>query len=153
MSQQFTLGVYRWLQPDPAEAEEERHVARQHALHEALTPNQGFEVTNWGATDDTQPHEFVEIVALVAPVAASAAWTVIQWLGKKLIEKAVDEGVAHGFQAIVTRLRGAQDAEKIQDFFAVAHDGTRVEVFPSALGGRVTITFADGTQAAYSPPD
>jgi hypothetical protein len=153
MSQQFTLGVYRWLQPDPTEDAQERHVARQQALHEALTHDEGFEVASWGATDDTQPHEFVEVVALVTPVAAAAAWTVIQWLGKKLVEKAVDEGIAHGFQALVTRLRGAQDSKKVQDFFAVAHDGTRVEVFPSALGGQVTITFADGTQAAYSPPD
>ena len=69
-------------------------------------------VTNWGDTDDSRPHEFVEIAL------SGAATTVFQyaivpgvkWLGLKLAEKAVDTALGEFTKAIVAKLRPKQEA-------------------------------------------
>src|SRR6266851_462638 len=71
----------------------ELHNRRMEALHEVFDAEKSVEVLDWGQTNDTQSHEFVEL--LIGTVAAQtfqyAVVPGLKFLGQKLAEKAVDE--------------------------------------------------------------
>ena len=65
---QIRLIVYRRLDnrleglPDDSPQALELHNRRRATLHEVLDGNPGWIVPHWGKTDDTVPHEWVELV-------------------------------------------------------------------------------------------
>lgn len=148
----LTLGVYRRLdnrmegQPDDSPRALELHNRRREALHDVFDPDAPLSVTDWGDTDDTKAHEFVEL-ALGAAVGAAFNYAVVpgmKFLGKKLAEAAVDTATAEAVNWIVARLRLKQEEKRILDFQITLPDGTTIAVDPPDRAGTLTVTLADG---------
>lgn len=85
------------------------------------------EVVDWGQTDDTRPHEFVEIVlgAVAVQVFQYAVVPGLKFLGEKLAEKAVDEAASELVKAVVSWLRGPQEAKEVLDLVITLPDKNR----------------------------
>jgi hypothetical protein len=156
------LGVYRRLDnrvegtSDDSDHALELHNRRKAALHEAFDNDPAIQVADWGDTDDSSPHEFVELVLGAAGTAALNYAIVpgIKWLGLKLADKAVDRAIAELTKAIVARLRPRQENKQLLDFTITLPDGTQIAVDPPDRDGTVTIRFADGAVESleYSKP-
>jgi hypothetical protein len=147
-----TLGVYRRLDnrfeglSDDSPRASELHNRRKEALHAVFDGDPAIRVTDWGDTDDSRPHEFVE-VALGSAATAVFQYAIVpglKWLGLKLAEKAVDTALGELAKAIVARLRPKQEAKQLLDFIITLPDGTQISVDPPDRYATITIRFADG---------
>ena len=152
MTSSITVGVYRRLDnrfeglSDDSPRALELHNRRKEALHDAFDGDPVIRVTNWGETDDSHPHEFVE-VALSATATAVFQYAIVpgvKWLGLKLAEKAIDTALGELAKAIVAKLRPKQEAKQLLDFSIKLPDGTTVAVDPPDRYATITINFADG---------
>jgi hypothetical protein len=152
MEPKVTVGVYRRLDnrfeglSDDSPRALELHNWRREALHEVLDSSKPVRVLDWGYTDDTVPHEYVE---LVLGAAASAAFSYaivpgLKFLGKKLAEKTVDHATSEMVKALVSWLRPKQEEKKVLDFVIKLADGTRIQVDPPDRDASLTVTFNDG---------
>jgi hypothetical protein len=158
MSATITLGVYRRFEnrfeglPDDSPRGLELHVRRRDALHAVLDGERGIQVLAWGGTDDAQSHEFVELtLASVAGVVFTHAVVPgLQWLGKKLAEKAVDTALSELAKTLVAKLRPKQDAKQVLDFVITMPDGTRIAVDPPDRNATITISFKDGAVSSFN---
>jgi hypothetical protein len=146
------LGVYRRLDnrfeglSDDSPRALELHNLRKDALHAVFDPDPRIRVREWGDTDDTRPHEFVEI-ALGAAATAAFKYAIVpgvKWLGLKLAEKTVDTALSELAKAIVAKLRPKQEAKELLDFTLTLPDGTQISVDPPDRYATITINFADG---------
>ena len=124
----------------------ELHNRRKEALHAVFDVQNSVEVVDWGQTNDTRPHEFVEIVvgAVAAQVFQYAVVPGLKFLGKKLAEKAVDEAASELVKAVVSWLRPKQDAKEILDFVITLPDKTVIRVDPPDRAATIQIQFANG---------
>jgi hypothetical protein len=153
MEAQIKLGVYRRLDnraeglSDDSPRAIELHNRRKAALHDVLDEQDAPVVVDWGDTDDTQPHEFVEIIVAVAAKMALEYVIVpgLKSLAEKLAEKAVDEGTSQIVKWFVSKLRPKQEAHQILDFLIELPNGTRIHVDPPGENAAIRINFADGT--------
>jgi hypothetical protein len=104
-------------------------------------------VTDWGDTDDSRSHEYVELLlgAAATPVFQYAIVPGIKWIGLKLAEKAVDTALSELAKAVVAGLRPKQEAKQLLDFIIKLPDGTQIAVDPPDRSATITITFADGS--------
>jgi hypothetical protein len=152
MNSSITLGVYRRLDnrfeglSDDSPRALELHNRRKGALHAVLDGDGSIRVTDWGDTDDSRPHEYVE-VALGAASTAVFQYAIVpgvKWLGLKLAEKAVDTALGELAEAIVAKLRPKQEAKELLDFIITLPDGTQIAVDPPDRYATITINFADG---------
>ena len=158
MSDLVMLSVYRRLDnrfenlPDDSPRALELHNRRRDALHSAFDGASDIKVVAWGDTDDVKPHEFVELsLAGVAGAAFTHAIVPgLQWLGKKLAEKAVDTALSELAQTIVAKLRPKQEAKQLLDFQISLPDGTRISVDPPDRDATITIDFADGKISSFN---
>ena len=161
------LGVYRRLDnrfeglPDDSPRGLELHNRRKEALHEVFGAGTDIQVINWGNTDDTRSHEYVEllIAALATPTFEHVVVPGLKFLAQKLAEKAVDEGVSELVKAVVAKLRRPQEEKKILDFSLSLPDGTIINVDPPDRDATIRIQFKDGklesinySQSARSQP-
>ena len=153
MGATITLGIFRRLDNRIEGHDDTSHLAlvlhnrRRDALHAVLDGDRNLRVLDWGKTDDTTPHEFVEI-ALSATATAVFTYAIIpgvKWIGVKLAEKAVDTAVGEVVKALFAKLRPMQDAKQMLDFVVSLPDGTRITVDAPDRSGTVTINFTDGT--------
>lgn len=112
----------------------------------------GVEVQAWGDTDDATPHEFValSIVGVAGVVFNYAVVPGLQWLGKKLAEKAVDTALSELVKSLVARLRGPQEAKQVLDFQIKLPDGTSISVDPPDRDASITIQFKDGKLSSFN---
>jgi hypothetical protein len=147
------LGVYRRLDNrfedlgDDSPRAMELHNRRKEALHSAFDGDPVIEVTSWGETDDSRPHEFVE-VALSAGAMAVFHYAIvpgIEWLGRKLAEKAVDTAFGELAKAVVAKLRPKQESKQLLDFMITFPDGTQIAVDPPDRSATIRINFVDGS--------
>jgi len=154
MSTQITLKVYRRLDnrlenlPDDGPLARELHARRKTALHDVLdglnAPQTGIQVQSWGDTDDSKPHELVEIIINVGQaLLASAAFTHVvipglRAVGEKLAEKAVDEGTSEFVKWLVSKLKLKQEEKQILD--------VNIEVKAGATVTMISIAPSSGTQ-------
>jgi hypothetical protein len=154
MQDTITLGVYRRLDnrfedlSDDSPRALELHNRRKEALHQVFDGDLVLRVTDWGATNDTHPHEYVEVSLLVAAATAVFNYAIVpgvKWLGLKLAEKAVDTVLSEAAKAVVARLRPEQEAKQVLDFIVTLPDGTQIAVDPPDRSATITIRFADGT--------
>jgi hypothetical protein len=152
----ISLGVYRRLDnraeglSDDSPRALELHNLRKEALHEVLDGDPAIRVTDWGKTDDSQPHEFVEL-ALGAGASAVLQYALVpglKWLGRKLAEKAVDKALGELVKAVIARLRPRQAAKRLLDFTITLPDGTKIAVDPPGPSAKITIYFAGGSHRA-----
>lgn len=144
MSERVTLSVYRYQDEDhiPGRALE-LHNLRADTLKEALQ-SESISVTDWGNTDDTEPHEVVEIaIMLLTPLIAHVAWEGVQFVGKKMAEKAIDESTSAFIKWIITKLRKPQEDKKIRDFQITLPSGVFINVDPP-VNGEIKVMFSDG---------
>ena len=150
--QLITLGVFRRLDnrfeglPDDSPRGLELHNRRKAALHEVFDSEKSVEVLDWGATDDTQSHEYVEL--LIGAVATPAFQYVVvpglKFIGQKLAEKAVDETASELVKAVAAWLRPKQEKKQILDFSMRLPDGTTISVDPPDRDATIRIQFKDG---------
>jgi hypothetical protein len=112
-----------------------------------LDQQSGVTVLDWGQTDDTAPHELVQIIITVARsrVFAYAIMPSIQFVAKKLAEKGVDEVSSQLVNWLISELRPKQDSKAILDFKIKLRDGTLIDVRPPDMNATITIVFADGS--------
>lgn len=152
MSDVVLLGVYRRLDnrfenlADDSPRALELHNRRRDALHSVFDDISEIEVRNWGETDDAKPHEFVELslAGVAGLVFTYAIVPGVQWLGKKLAEKAVDTALSELAKTIVAKLRPKQEAKQLLDFQITFPDGTQISVDPPDRAATIKITFKDG---------
>jgi hypothetical protein len=125
----------------------ELHNRRKNALHAILDGNSAIRVEHWGATDDSRPHEYVELLLSAATPAVFEYAIVpgVTWLGLKLAEKAFDTGVSEAIKSLVARLITKQETKQILDFMIQLPDGTRITVDPPDRSATIEIHFADGS--------
>jgi len=130
---------------DPRKTALELHNRRRVALHEELDYRKSISVLDWGQTDDSDPHEYVELI-LSAFASSALSYVIVpglEFIGKKFAEKAVDEASSRLVQAIVSWLRPEQEKEKLLDFSIALPNGTMIRVDPPQGSGSITISFAD----------
>jgi hypothetical protein len=152
MSDVVLLGVYRRLDnrfenlADESPRALELHNRRRDALHSVFGDIREIEVLKWGDTDDVKPHEFVEL-SLAGVAGAVFTYAIVpglQWLGKKLAEKAIDTALSELAKTVVAKLRPKQEAKQLLDFQITLPDGTRISVDPPDRMATITIVFKDG---------
>lgn len=153
METSVRLGVYRRLDnrfeglDDQSPRALELHHRRQTALHSVFDTEPQIQVTDWGDTDDVRSHEFVELALTAAATSVFHYGIVpgVQWLGKKLAEKAVDTAFAEIAKALVAKLRPKQEAKELLDITITLPDGTRISVDPPDRDATIRISFSDGS--------
>jgi hypothetical protein len=69
----------------------------------------------------------------------------VTYIGQKLAEKAVDEGVSRLVKWVASKLVPQQQAKRLLDFTVTTLDGTRVQCDFSNQKGTVSIWFRDGS--------
>jgi hypothetical protein len=152
MALRVKVGVFRRLDnrfeglPDDSPRALELHNRRKEALHSTFDTQKSIEVINWGDTDDTHSHEFVEIVlgAVAVPVFQYAVVPGLKFLGQKLAEKAVDEAASELVKAVVSWLRPKQESKEILNLVITLPDKTVISVDPPDRRATIHIQFADG---------
>ncbi|GAB5101317.1 hypothetical protein [Caballeronia sp. HLA56] len=156
VSREFKLSVYRRLEnrfenlPDDSPRAVELHVLRKVTLNEALSPDTGLIVLDWGDTNDVKPHEMVELLGSWAGTALHyAVIPAVLWISKKLAEKAVDEGLSELMKYLFSLLKRPQADKKILNFYVELSDGTRMDVDPPDRDAKIFISFADGEVVSY----
>jgi hypothetical protein len=161
MSTQITLNVCRRLDnrlenlPDDGPFARELHVHRKTALHDVLdglnARQTGIQVQSWGDTDDSKPHEWVEIIIDAGQaLLASAAFTHVvvpglKAVGEKLAEKAVDEGTSEFVKWLISKLKLKQEEEQILDVNITIKAGTTatmISIVPPSGTQGVTISIS-----------
>jgi branched-subunit amino acid transport protein AzlD len=151
MNNSIKVGVYRRLDnrleglPDNSPLALELHNRRKVALHEVFDDQTAISVLNWGNTDDSKPHEYVEIIitALSAQLMGPIVISALKELGMVLVEKAVDEITSATIKWVISKLIKKQEEKKIQDFTIVLKDGTFIRVDPPQGKSKITINFSD----------
>jgi hypothetical protein len=152
------LGVYRRLDDrfaglsDDSPRALELHKRRRAALHDVLDNEKSIEVLDWGYTDDSQPHEFVEITL---GALASAAFTYVlapglKYVAEKLAEKTSDQAASEVARWLIAKLRLKQELKEILDFQIRLPDGTTIQVDPPDRYARISIAFTDGTVSSIT---
>lgn len=152
MNNSITLGVYRRLDnrfeglSDQSPRALELHNLRKNALHAVLDGDRVIQVTDWGDTDGSVAHEYVEVAVGAAATAVFKYAIVpgVKWLGIKLAEKAIDTALGEFAKAIVAKLRPVQETKKLLDFIITLPDGTQIAVDPPDRYATINIKFADG---------
>jgi len=158
MSDVVLLGVYRRLDnrfenlADDSPRALELHNRRRDALHSVFDDITEIEVVAWGDTDDVKPHEFVEL-SLAGVAGAVFSYAIVpglQWLGKKLAEKAVDTALSELAKTVVAKLRPKQEEKQLLDFQVSLPDGTRISVDPPDRSATITVAFKDGKVSSFN---
>lgn len=152
MSKNIELGVCRRLDNrleglgDDSPRALELHNRRRDALHAIFDGDPTIRVASWGKTDDSGPHEYVEILlgATATGLFHYAIVPGVKWLGARLAEKAVDTALSELVQVVVAKLRPKQQARQLLDIAIRLPDGTRITVDPPDRAATITINFRDG---------
>lgn len=156
METQIKLGVFRRF--DDREGHEEGfkyslelHNKRKNALHEIfdITGDQ-VRVSDWGQTDDIQPHELVELALVSSAAFQYVIVPGIQFLAKKLAEKLIDEATSELAKWIVSKLHSKQKSKEIFDYFFTLKDGTRITVDPPDTAAKITIQYKNGETESFN---
>jgi len=118
------------------------HNKRKQALHDVFDNQQDVEVADWGKTDDSQPHEFVEIAigigatALTNHVLIPAA----KYIFEKLADKAIDTVMEKSVSWILSKFKKKQEEKKIGRFEIRLPNGVVVFADKSLDGGKIKFT-------------
>jgi hypothetical protein len=130
--------------PDDSPLALKLHMRRKVALHAVFDSEQSLQVLNWGETDDAKSHEYVELSILGYAVIHYAIVPGIEWLGKKLAEKAVDSAVSAAIKKIVAIVRPKQKSKEILNIVIKMPDGTEIYVDPPDRDATISIGLPGG---------
>lgn len=142
----LTIGVGRHM-PDSGvthKAVEETtlrsHERRKQALHEIFDQQTGVLVADWGRTDDTEPHEYVELVLEIVsrPEVVAAALPVVVYIGG-IVSNAAGSLLADAVKALLPKLRAKQQEKDVQSVHIFVPGGIRLIIVPQGTGARVTV--------------
>ncbi len=153
MENKFRLGVYRRFDldliatGDDTEKELILHQRRKSALHDVLDDEKKITISDWGATDDNNPHEYVEIIMGVVGSATFNYVIVpgIKFIAEKFAGKAIEASATEFVKWMVSKLRPKQEAKEVLDFKIDLPDGTSLSIGPPDRNSTISITFKDGT--------
>lgn len=111
-----------------------------------------IQVFDWGYTDDSQPHEFVEItLGALAPAAFTYVLVPgLRYVAAKLAEKTSDQAASELAKWLIAKLRPKQELQEILDFQIRLPDGTTIQVDPPGRYARISIAFSDGTVSSIT---
>ena len=119
---------------------------RKAALHDVLDEQDAPTVLDWGHTDDSQPHEYVELIIEGAKIALKYVIVPgLKFVAEKLAEKGIDEGSSEIVKWFISKLRPKQESRQILDFLIELPNGTKIRVDPPGENAQIRINFADGT--------
>jgi hypothetical protein len=127
----------------------ELHNRRRNALHDVFDNVPGLTVPDWADVDDEeQTHELVvfgvEIEPATLTLATSAGGVAMGWIGA-VLKKVLTDKAADGVKALVARLRGKQDEQKIADVTLFVGGVVVLRIDPSAPGsGELQTRLPDG---------
>lgn len=112
----------------------ELHIRRRDALHEAMSGVEGWTVESWGDTNDTQPHELVDLIIVIAsnPHVQTALVSGATGASLELVKAGLGEFASETVKALLDRLIPKQKEQKILDFSITLPDGTFIRVNPNS---------------------
>jgi hypothetical protein len=118
------------------------HERRAHTLHDALENVDGIEVTDWGATDASQPQWLVEIRVMLDPPLAvrinpSEPFLTLR---RALAATGAADDLVDGVAAFASYLRTLQAANDLGAFELNLPDGNRVRCDPHGSSAQFTVT-------------
>ena len=147
---EIKLGIYRVdpSSPDDSPRTMELHKRRSQALHEALEHVDGWQVKEWGDTDDEKPHEVIELTLAVIASAQFKAVAVpaLMFVGGLLVKEAVSVVTSEAVKTLITRLWPKQKDEKIYDFGIQFPGGQRIQCDPKGKDMDIRVTLKNGDQ-------
>jgi hypothetical protein len=129
----------------------EQHNIRKEALHEILDNTDHIEVVNWGETNDTDSHEFVELI-LGALGSAVFQYTIVpglKFIAEELGKQAVDQGTSELVKWIVSKLRPKQEKKEILDYVINLPNGVSFSVDPPDTSASITFYYPDYQTQEY----
>jgi hypothetical protein len=142
--EQIRIGVYRMdLNVPVPEIILKNHKLRRDALHDAFD-NDEAEVTDWGLTNDDNPHEYVEIILSIAgpALARHVVLPAVRMLFEKIAEKAVDTFAEKAVSWIIAKLKPTYEKKQIAETIVMLPDGNNCRL----IGGE------NGIELIYSNP-
>jgi len=156
VSQQIRLGVSRHLRNRPGDPQWdsplalELHNRRKEFLHEFFDGNSSWQVEDWGATDDSKSHEYVELITYIIQLASdphvqAVAVPALVFVAE-IISNAAGSLVAKGVEAIFAPFRKAQTEQKIQEVDIITKDQTRITLSPIDDDADIIITLPNQKQ-------
>lgn len=119
----------------------ELHYQRKEAVHEILDDQELVRVIDWGQTDDTNAHEYVELILGIIGTKILQPFVIagIEEVGKKLAEMAVDEATSEFIKWIISKFIKKQKEKKIQDINIKLKGGIFINVYPPDWTSDITI--------------
>ena len=117
------------------------HMRRGRALHQALENVRGIEVTDWGASDASQPQWLVQLrVMLTLPLAIPVGNAErSEALRRALAGAGTTSDEVDGVVAFASHLRTLQAANDLGAFELDLPDGNRVRCEPRDFGAEFTV--------------
>ena len=159
MTSEVALGVYRRLdnrfqgQGDQSPLALGLHHRRRVALHDVFDNWADIRVVDWGDTNDSHSHEYVELTLVAAAASAGIQYAIVpglQWLGTKLAEKTVETALGELVKGVIAKLRPKQESKDLLDVLIRLPDGTVIAVDPPDRAATNQVQFADGSVGASS---
>jgi hypothetical protein len=118
------------------------HNTRKLALHDVFDNQKDIEVIEWGQTDDSEPHEYVEILigigatALTNQILIPAAKKIFEKIADKTIDTALEKSVSW----ILSKFKKKQEEKKIGRFEIRLPNGVTLFTDKPEHGGKVRFT-------------
>ena len=136
---QIILTVFRLREGDDSKAKE-FHESRNKAMHQVFDSNKSYRVSNWGDTDDINPHECVhlEIDLLKPAISKYAVDPRLQVVGKMLAEKEVDKATIELLMDMISSLMILQKSKEIEAFSIEFADKTKIWVEGQDLNEKIS---------------
>lgn len=94
------------------------HNNRKRALNDVFDNQQDIVVSDWGDTDDSQPHEFVTIAIGIGAAALTNHVLIpaVKYIFEKIAEKAIDTVLEKSVSWILSKFKKKQEEKKIGRF-------------------------------------
>jgi hypothetical protein len=116
------------------------HYQRRDALQDALDGVGGWDVKDWGDTNDSEAHELVELTleVLKNPQFQAIAVPALNYVGDILATAAVGAAMAEAVKTLIARLWPRQKEKKVADCLITLPNGPSISCDPVVAGGAIT---------------
>jgi hypothetical protein len=140
----------------------ESHYQRRDALLDVLGGVDGWKVKDWGDTDDSEAHEYVELILAVLenPQFQTIAVLALTNIGNILATAAVQTAVSEAVKNLIARLSTKQKQKKIAAYYITLPEGHSIHCDPKVEDAAIThvtitVTLQDGKRDSvqYSATD
>lgn len=119
--QTLSIGVFRIFgneleQPVPDHlVAQQLHDNRKLAIHDIFDNQQEMQVTEWGQTNDSGPHEFVTIAVSIGATAFTNHVLIpaAKYIFEKIADKAIDTAIEKSVSWLLSKFKKKQAEKKI----------------------------------------